>query len=1021
LEKIYSLLPAKEKSQSKISDLIELEITKNEQFVRKRFFKLKIKNDNIIHLTCGKNLESVYEHTKSFHSTFPSISCRPLFFVNDTEIDLLAQEFFDGEPIDENFDKNRINEDNVKNILEIIKREFLKQTKSSNQEVYAKEFKEFSASILKNKKIKKLDKEIIQTYLLPSIESGLLIEKPMIRLSSGDLSARNILVNINKDFRIIDCEFALKTHLFEEDWIRLATFCSKGFRQIPYIQNMVQSLNPFLHSYLRLRQTILNQEVFSNEKSDFTLCEDLVNSILTASNISKDTNISQPIILKGFENSINQSNYELIELKYQKKSQEKVLNTKIKELDALRNNNDLNIAKLKSMNGKLFLEKKENEKKVNDLIKDLDSTHEKLVLEKQISERMQNQIDKQKSLHLTTINQLKDEKNSKFLIAKELEETKQNLNKTYSNLEVAKDKIKRMQMSFSWKCTSVLRLLRRTTIEKFKNKKNLSNPKYSSVIEERFSNLVDKEMFHYQPLISIIMPVYNTDENFLIEAINSVLEQNYKNFELCIADDKSTKSHIKKILNSVLKNDVRVKVIFREKSGNISEATKSAISLSTGDFISFLDHDDLLHKNALHEVVYAINQNPNIKLIYTDENKLSEDGSYVCPYYKPDWNYNLFLSQNYLCHFVVIKKSIYENYGCFRQKCDGAQDWDNLLHIITHIDEGQIFHIPKILYHWRIHKNSTAKSVDTKGNAINASLIALNDFCHREKIDAKVNVVEKHYFHVSHRIKNPLPLVTIIIPSRNNEKLLRKCISSIQIHTSYKNFKIVIVDNSSDEVSTIQYLKSLKNDISIINYNGEFNHSAINNLASRLIQSDYLLFLNDDTEIINSNWLTSMVSSIQQKDVAIVGCKLLYPNRKIQHAGVIIGIGDFAGHAFRHLDENSQVMGSRLHLKQNFSAVTAACMLIKKNVFQEVNGFDEINLPTSYNDVDLCLRVGALGYKTIYEPVTVIHHESASRGKPKTILEEKALSFMKFKWNKIFLRDPSYNPNLSRVYEDFSV
>ncbi len=374
----------------------------------------------------------------------------------------------------------------------------------------------------------------------------------------------------------------------------------------------------------------------------------------------------------------------------------------------------------------------------------------------------------------------------------------------------------------------------------------------------------------------------------------------------------------------------------------------------------------------------------------------------------------------------MLEKQTFDKHGCFRSECDGAQDWDNLLHIISKIKDKQILHIPKILYHWRIHENSTASNVSAKPNVIKSSLKALNDFCCRENIDAHVEVVEECYFYVSQQLPIPRPLVTIIIPTKNNYFILKRCIESIFLNTDYQNYKIIIVNNSSDEPETLNYLDSLENNdnIQIQNYDKSFNHSAINNLSVDRNDSELYLFLNDDTEMIQPDWLTKMVGSIQQNDIGIVGCKLLYPNRKVQHAGVVLGIGDFAGHAYRHLRENEPVMGARINLKQNYTAVTAACMLIKSEVFMAVNGFDAVNLPTSYNDVDLCLRVGQRKYKILYEPVTAIHHESVTRGKPTSkkqiIDEENAVKYMKSKWKKIYIKDPNYNPNLTRVLENFS-
>ena len=616
--------------------------------------------------------------------------------------------------------------------------------------------------------------------------------------------------------------------------------------------------------------------------------------------------------------------------------------------------------------------------------------------------------------------------------------TKKNLKLNKSNIDLSnelilkKDKILRMQKSFSWKVTSIIRFFRRHTLD-IHNCTNISSSnevltydnwiKINNTFPDNNFTILDE--FEYKPLISVIMPVCDPKKQFLIEAIESVLHQSYPHFQLCIADDYSKSAYVKEVLSFYTHQDSRLKVTYRKQRGNISSATNTAIKMASGDYIAFLDHDDVLHQHALFEIVKIINLKNEVKLIYTDEDKLNEKGDRTTPYFKPDWNLNLFLSQNYLCHLVVISKKTFDKHGRFRTICNGAQDWDNLLHIVNNITESEIFHIPKVLYHWRIHSESTAKSVLVKNNVLKSSLTALNDFCKRQSLDAKVEIVQNHYFNLIFNIPLKPPIVTIIIPTKDNFLLLRKCVDSITSNTAYNNLRIVIVDNNSTCQETLQLLSYYSKLHTILKYKGIFNHSAINNYAVNKISSDLYLFLNDDTEIIEPDWLTDMVSCIQQPNVAIVGCKLLYPNLRVQHAGVIIGIGEFAGHAFRHLKSNQEVMGCRLNLKQNYSAVTAACMLVKATIFREVNGFDEKNLPTSYNDVDLCLRIGAKGYKIVYIPTPVIHHESASRGLPdnkiKKQLEEDATKYMKTKWNDIYKHDPHYNPHLTRTYEDFSL
>jgi GT2 family glycosyltransferase len=920
--------------------LKELRASSEKEFARKRFYQLNPTDSESIHLTYGSELDYQYENSKALHEAIPAFTCKPLFINNKDEYSLFGQEFFEGQAIDDLYNDCKIEKSEVTKILEKVHSIFQNLEKISSTKSAKTEFNEFYNKLLDYNLFTEFDLYILEKFIIPDIYSWIEDKCSTIRWSQGDLAARNILVNEEKAFKIIDCEFASKTHFHQEDWIRLYKFSSvKKFSKNNFFNKYLPKADELI-AYHLLRQISLNIKTG------------------TIKNQTEDTAYDSYSLLKKLH----------------------------------------------------FFDKQKSI-----FIKGIRLTTNSLIIDNKALNQDNNALD-QDNKALDQDNNVLAEAN--FHIGQKLEH--------------ANAKIYRMEKSFSWKCTRILRLLRRKIIDPFFKGKNSPkiSPRTSYEDWIRFNKTKNKithqmvDELNYQPIISIIMPVCDTEELYLKEAIESALNQVYPNFELCIADDASSSSSIKKIIKEFAENDSRVKVLFRNVRGNISRATNSAISMANGEYIGFLDHDDILHPNALFEIVRTLNQNRQIKLIYSDEDKLDKKGKRVSPYFKPDWNLNLFLSQNYLCHFVVINKKISDKFGCFRSICDGAQDWDNLLHIIPNLSENEIFHIPKILYHWRIHQNSTALSVGAKKNVIKASICALNDFCKNNFLEAKINLVQDYYFNLSFNIPTNPPLVSIIIPTRNNFELLSRCVKSIEKFTSYSNYEIIVVDNNSSETNAVQKIKKISPRCLVLEYNKAFNHSAINNFATAKISSDLFLFLNDDTEIENTTWLTEMVSSIQQPSVGIVGCKLLYSNRKVQHGGVIIGIGDFAGHAFRHLDEDADVMGCRLHLKQNYSAVTAACMLIKSDIFREVNGFDEVNLPTSYNDVDLCLRVGEVGYKIVYTPSIVIHHESASRGLPTTKKqnndEQKALDFMKGKWDEVYKKDPSYNPNLTNIYEDFS-
>jgi GT2 family glycosyltransferase len=530
------------------------------------------------------------------------------------------------------------------------------------------------------------------------------------------------------------------------------------------------------------------------------------------------------------------------------------------------------------------------------------------------------------------------------------------------------------------------------------------------------------------PLISVLMPTYNPKKEWIIAAIESVRNQHYQNWELCVADDASSEESCKVILCEYGRKDSRIKVVFRETNGHISEASNSALALATGDWVSLMDHDDLLAPDALAQVAACIHAHSTVRMIYSDEDKIDERGVRHDPHFKPDWNQDLFYSYNMVSHLGVYHKPMLEEIGGFRKGYEGAQDYDLTLRFIEKIQVDQIKHIPKVLYHWRVHPESTAGGVDVKPYAVDAGQHALQDHFDRIGIDAQVDLDSSGYYRVLHPLPEHPPLVSIIIPTHNAYKLIKKCITSLRKKTSYRNFEIIIIDNRSDELRACKYLNSLsKNkDIDVIRDDRPFNYSALNNKAVSSAKGDILCFLNNDIEVVTEDWLTEMVSHAVRPEIGAVGAKLLYPDGTIQHAGIITGMGGVAGHAFKSFPGTSRGYMSRLMVSQNYSAVTGACLVIEKEKFIRVGGFDEINLPVSFNDVDLCLKLLEAGYRNFWTPhATLCHHESATRGddlSPDKIERfTKENTFMKEKWGEILEQDPAYNPNFTLEYEDFTL
>lgn len=539
------------------------------------------------------------------------------------------------------------------------------------------------------------------------------------------------------------------------------------------------------------------------------------------------------------------------------------------------------------------------------------------------------------------------------------------------------------------------------------------------------------QLFSCHPKISIITPVWNTDERWIRRAIESVINQTYDNWELCLVDGGSTKPHIKPVLTEYAAKDSRIKIRFLTENKGISGNSNAALALATGEFVGFLDHDDELSPFSLSEIIQVLNRNPNVDFIYSDEDKIDETGKRKDPFFKPDWSPDMFLSHNYLCHFSVIRKSLIDSVGGFREGYDGSQDYDLFLRVTEKIAPSTIVHIPKILYHWRMIQGSASDQIDAKPYAFVAAKKALRDVLIRRKIDGDV---QDGLFPSSYRIHYSIcnnPKISIIIPTKDKVKVLKQCVQSILDKTEYKNFEIVIVDNQSKEPETFEYYKTLgtNSKITILHYNEPFNYSAINNYAVAHVDSPYLLFLNNDTEVIDGEWLSAMLEHAQRDCVGAVGAKLLYPNHTVQHAGIVIGIighPPVGGHAHRHLPEKYHGYFGRADTIQNVSAVTAACLLMKKNIFEQIGGFDE-KLAIAFNDVDLCLKIRDAGYLLVYTPYAMLfHHESLSRGyedtpeKQKRVIQE--VHHVRERWEDIIDKgDPYYNENLTKDREDFSL
>lgn len=527
------------------------------------------------------------------------------------------------------------------------------------------------------------------------------------------------------------------------------------------------------------------------------------------------------------------------------------------------------------------------------------------------------------------------------------------------------------------------------------------------------------------PLISILVPVYETPERWLRRCIQSVLAQAYGNWELCLADDASPSPHVRRVLAEYAARDPRIKVMHRESNGHISAASNSALALCSGDYIGLLDHDDELRPHALLEMAEAIVRNPGLKVLYSDEDKLDEQGRRFDPYFKPDWNPDLMRSQNYLCHFSVIEAALVREVGGFREGYEGSQDHDLLLRCTERLAPAQIHHVPKVLYHWRAIEGSTALVRDAKDYASVAGARAVRDHLARIGADAVVEELPHGHYRVRWGLGAKPPKVSLVIPTRDRLELLRTCVESVLERTRYPDFEILVIDNQSREPETLAYLAGLERDgrARVLRYDAPFNYSAINNWAVSQCDGEIIGLLNNDLEAIAPDWLEEMVSQARRSEIGAVGAMLYYPDERIQHAGVFLGVGGVANHAYVGQPRGYPGHGGRAKVVQNISAVTAACLLVRRSVYREVGGLDE-SLQVAFNDVDFCLRVREAGYRNLWTPFAELyHHESASRGADDT--PEKAARFrteverMESRWGEALYRDPAYNPNLTLRGTDF--
>ena len=552
--------------------------------------------------------------------------------------------------------------------------------------------------------------------------------------------------------------------------------------------------------------------------------------------------------------------------------------------------------------------------------------------------------------------------------------------------------------------------------------------KFGTTDQEKAAMTAWAEALHEPLVIALLMPVFNPKPEWLQEAIDSVRSQLYPHWQLCIADDCSTDPRIRPLLEAAMAADPRIQVVFRDHNGHICASSNSALELVQAPWMALLDHDDLLPDEALIWVAKAVTDHPDACLFYSDEDKIGPEGKPFDPYFKGDWNPVLMEAQNMFCHLGVYSTELVRQVGGFREGFEGSQDHDLVLRCSEQVRRDQIVHIPRVLYHWRVHPQSTSSGVSAKSYSIKTAERAITEHLHRIDLPLERMRWSSSGFRPKLALPNPAPRVSVIIPTRNGIEVLAPCLTSLLECTCYPDLEVVVVDNGSDEPSTLHLLADLeqKGRIKVLRDPSPFNYSALNNRAVQQTNSELICLLNNDIEVIDPGWLEELVVQVLRPGVGAVGAKLLYPDRTIQHGGVVLGVGGVAGHAHHRCHEDEHGYFSRAQLTQEMTAVTAACLLVRRSHYEAVGGLNEEQLKVAFNDVDFCLKLREVGLRNIFVAESkLIHHESVSRGDD--LSGEKAKRFesealwMMQKWSDQLSNDPYYNPNLSLDFMPFAL
>ena len=930
-------------------------------------------------LKIGIDIYHIYENLKTFYREYPNLCCKPIGFVNYGVYQVILQEHFNGQPL-----SAITNKDVITNVIQKIRSIFENKIIKSSRIEQKKELNGIIDEICDLPFFLNTDRQILDNYIRKILLENLDEIEPKNRYSTRDLISRNILLNEN-DLRIIDLEFLKKTHFYGEDWVRLYRFGDYQIKNTTLIKQYYQQEPWVIHCISFLDQMLKDKTKKTIGCLKNFIISDFYEVVFI---INKNFQLGNSFLLNGLYKKVDDFTQYKITQKISKEDISLKLNHQDNQIEVLKD--------------KVF--------------------------------RMQNSLSWKITSPIRYIRRIFE--NFNYSTKKYFLKGKQdfywylkNYSDLYSEYKGNFDELKKHYFKYGIKEKRNIDNIHFQSNYKVINYKNWSKcfDSYDKLRSEYYDYLISKK--NYSNYVTIILTTYNPVLKFLKKSIDSVLNQYYKNWKLIIVNDGCKNHKVINYLDSVAAYDNRISIITHLVNKNISVSLNSALKFCDSEFYVVLDHDDILTPNAIYHVVEAINMFPNARVIYSDEDKINYAGRRLSPFFKPAWNPELLLSQNYICHLCALHTKTVKSLGGYCELVSGAQDWDILLKIVEIINDNQIIHIPRILYHWRIHKNSTALSIDSKPFVIHAAHLALTNAIKRRKIKADVFISDKlnNHFTIKYNL-NSNPLVSIIILTKDKYAYLKQCIDSILALTEYPNYEILIVDHhttNDDALNLIKSYQQLEN-ISVLRQSGEFNFSELNNKAVNFTNGEFILFLNNDTEIINKNWLSELMYHGLRFDVGCVGAKLLYQDKRIQHGGVILGLGGVAGHAFKFYEGVSGKRNTRLNAVQDYSAVTGACLLVRKSLFKKLGGFNTKNLKVAFNDIDLCIRLKKLNYRVLWTPNALLyHHESVSRGNDYDPMNNKRFNsecnYMKKKWKTNDLIDPFYNPNLTPFHEDYRI